>query len=438
MADDGAALDLLQPARPANGAARVALPLQLAVLAVALAGCGALAALPISAGYFAWAGFFRGYFWFALVAAAGSLAVQQSPPELVERVQLGALAATLLAARFLATGFAAFGYLALLAALALAIRALPLERRGVRLLTIGALTASFALLHRAPPLLILPAMGLLQQALLAVDGLREPARRTLARCFRALLLPQWQPTPVPIEDLEQRDLGQRNFASGALWLFAGPALYQLCSFAIERNALPDPVGDWLAGRVLLASGHALVYGAFLLLFVFSVLVADGATARLLGFGVRLPMREPWKATNFMEYWRRANTWIHHFMTTVYFRNLFPPRGRIFPVGVLAVFLITAWIKSSISGSGFDPGSYVRWAIDGALVAATGWVLQRQTRSRVKRYVAGQGAPRRRWPAVVAATLAVFLLHGTLVEFSWPLDHDPVRALRAAIEPLFRR
>ncbi len=428
------ALPSTQPSTglPAPAAERLSPGRQALTLLAALGLVLALARFPLSAGYFSGAGLFRYYFAFAAAVALSSFAIYQAPARYTGRLQLGALLLTFGLARTFVAGAAAPVLIAATFALALALRLLPLERKWVRLAAIGALTASFALLRLWPPL-VLPLMGMLQQALLSASHFRDPAQRTFDRCLRASLLPQWQPTPIPLEDLGREDLSPRNFTSGAVLLFVGPALYQGCSLYIEKVGLPDPVGELIRGQLLLVVPHAIFYAAFALLFVFSILVTDAATGRLLGLPIRLPMHAPWDATDFMDYWRRANTWVYHLMSTVYFRNFFPPRGWRFSLGVFVVFLITAWFKSATHQGAFDAGSYLRWAVEGALVGGTALWLQHRARSRVARFVrTGVGLRPRSFSAAAASVLGIFLLHGVLVEFSWHFNNDPVTTVRRAL------
>lgn len=420
--DSPTPLNVSTPSRAA--AARVTLPVPVLRAAAALVGIvvlGAVASVPSTSVEVE-------AFGKALeVLAIGVGAVALAPAATVGAVQMAAMAAFWVCARMVwwegpQSAFPLLGapLLAVVAALVV-----PVQRPRVRKAAIVLATASLLPLFW----LELPheefALGAVLQFLVLSEsfgraGARPRVRDALRYFSTGYLAPA---TPVPVEDMKVLDREPLSIVRGASWV-AG-ALLLLAAYATLRDAeLFRPWHEATQGRPVSAAAHGLAYWGMRFARIAGVFFLDAGVLRMLGMPVRLPLDEPWKATNYLDYWKRANVYRYKMLSEVYFRNFFPTTGKWVPAGMFAVFLISGLHHAAIATwSGFV---FLRWTVDGAISAATAWWRQRRARAGVKAFVAGQKkAPppaHARWtkPAVaLALALTVLVSHGFLMELSRP-------------------
>lgn len=109
------------------------------------------------------------------------------------------------------------------------------------------------------------------------------------------------------------------------------------------------------------------------------LVAVAGLLRLFGVAVSSPVDAPWRATNFLEWWRRTHTWRSRLFREGFFLQL----GWTGPAAVFLVFLLSG-LQHVASGQGIE--DLLRWTVDGAVSAGTFVVLQRRAARRARAWV----------------------------------------------------
>lgn len=419
-------------------AAGVSVPAPVLRLAAAVVAVGVVAAASLVPSASAEVRALRG----ALeVVGLGVGAVALAPAASVGAVQVAAMAAVWVVARMAwwegpLSAVALFGAPLLAAGAALL---LPIERPRVRKAAIVVATAALVPLFWVE----LPneehILGAVFQFLVFSEFFgRAGTRPRAADALRYFATGYAAPaTPVPVEDVHARDREPAGVLRGASW--AGAGLLLLAAYAtLGEAALLHPWHEALAGRPVTAAAHGLGYWGWRFLRIAGVFLVDAGFLRMLGMPVRMPFDEPWKATNFLDYWKRANVYRYKMFSDVYFRNFFPTTGKWVPLGMFAVFLVSGLHHAAIATwSGFV---FLRWALDGGIAGATAWWRQRRARAGVAAFVAGRKkAPppaHARWtrPALaVALSLSVLISHGFLMELS-----RPDREIRVLVWNVFPR
>jgi hypothetical protein len=165
-------------------------------------------------------------------------------------------------------------------------------------------------------------------------------------------------------------------------------------------------------RALLAWGHRIAGLA-------GVILVDAGALAMLGLPLRAPVDAPWRSRDFLDYWRRANTYRYRLLVDGFFRPFFPARGAGFAVGVVAVFLVSG-LHHAVTATWVGLTA-VRWAAEGVLAAGNALWNERVARSQVGAWLTSGAKPRRRNVAV--ATLVVLVAHGLLLPLAKPAGAD---------------
>ncbi|MFZ5478933.1 MAG: hypothetical protein ACOZNI_19330 [Myxococcota bacterium] len=311
-----------------------------------------------------------------------------------------------------------------LAVVALA-RVLPFDRPVVRNTTIVAATIGTVSLWPLDVPHAPRVLGSLLQLVILAGAARA---HTLADLTRYVFTAQVAATnPVPLDDVRRVD-------RSADTVLRGGALAAVGLLLVVASEAAGPWGPWRRlERLDLASAvvHSAAYWADALAGVAGVLLLDAGTLRMLGIPVRAPIDEPWKARDFLDYWKRANTWRYKMLSDVYFRPWFPSRGWGMAVGIFVVFVISGMHHTALAV--FPTFVLLRWVLDGAVSAATAAWRQHRARSGVAAWI--EGRPRSRVPAWVPAVGMPFLVivaHGFLMQLSRP--DEPARRMVQAWLP----
>ncbi len=269
-------------------------------------------------------------------------------------------------------------------------------------------------------------LGPLLQLVVLSEGFARSGGRGLAAAARYALSSNAAPvTPVPPEDVAAIDRSPGSVIRGSGWAAMGYLL------TASHRALRDQLDlqPWLRlreGHLLLAAGEGLAFWILCFAAVAGVFFLDAGTLRMVGIPARAPIDEPWKARNFLDYWKRANVYRYRMLSEVYFRNFLPARGPWFPFSVLAVFLISGMFHATLTR--WPNFAMARWVIDGVASAATAVYLQWRARASVKAWIRHGGKPEAARPlgrrilggiAAAASVFAILSIHGFLMQLSRP-------------------
>lgn len=322
--------------------------------------------------------------------------------------------------------------LALPALVSLVIWRFPMRTRGSRVAFIIATTALLPFLQ-----LGLTTLGVAKMAawmvsrdivLWTVVGEfigRQTQRASLADIQRALFSNfYFNAAPLPIEDTQKLEISPRTILTGAAWVSGGLALRT----AAERfvTAWPNPIGAFAHGRILIG-----LFESFIAVVFFTVIVGwrtfiNSGIARMIGMPIRAPMDEPWRARNFLDYWRRMNVHNYKMLNEVYFKTFVPMRGRWLPIGVFFVFCLSG--AEHMWRVGYDVGMTVRWVLDGFISAMTAAWQQAGAKKRAQAYIKTRESARtrtsnraRQLALGVGGFVWVFAAHGVLLQLSWATD-----------------
>lgn len=363
-----------------------------------------------------------------LLAAVPSALASLLPDRHVTCVQATSVVALWIVFRSLA-GLPGSDLAALLAApalLAAILVRLPLDSLWARRVVLALATAaglaairSIALAEGGAPIASLPwfLLGVLVQFVLVVGGEvdREETRGFL-HLWRSLCLNVLVAAPVPPPSAEPEAGSRPDPARGVVWALLGVGLAALVAL-FHRHMGPAAIAlD--RGPSLRLLWDAWVYLAVMLAWIGSQLFLCGGLLRLLGIRVEAPLDQPWRATHFVAYWRRANVWYYRLLYGAYYRHLAPRRGIWIPLAIVAVFWISGALHSV--GGGGGTAFWLRWTLDGAITAATLAFLRWRSRRRIRGYLAGGAARSRTRLAPLAAAVSagvVLALHGFLAHLS---------------------
>lgn len=224
-------------------------------------------------------------------------------------------------------------------------------------------------------------------------------------------------TPAPPPGALGADLSWASRRVGLGWSFAGlPLLW------VSHHADPglDPIGTLAAGRPLAAAGTALLFWGWKMAWIAGTLLLDAGAMRLLGVPVPIPVDAPWKSKDFLDYWRRANTWRYQLLSSLWFRPFFPARGPGLSLGVFVVFVVSGLHHAVI---GFHaPWIWLRWVLEGGVAAANAAWSQWRARRAVQAFLRSGTRPAPPGPAwAIAAALVVLLSHGFLMQLARPTE-----------------
>lgn len=259
-----------------------------------------------------------------------------------------------------------------------------------------------------------PVVGLLLQSIFiaGVGELGGNRKEALIRSF--LSANASRSTPMPAADLQRIDRTITNLISGAGWALSALLVYAAGTW-IQRSEWVDPLRSAGAGMWAESTAQALVLWAAVMGEVMGTLLLDGGVLRMMGVAVGSPIDQPWLAKDFLDYWRRANTWRYRLMVDGYQRLFMPMGGRWMPLGIVAVFAMSGLHHAAHARQPFFP--MLRWMIEGIVCAVTAWWRQR-VRQRAIGQWASQGTVRTVHPAwAVLAAFLVIVSHGFLMDIT---------------------
>jgi hypothetical protein len=286
-------------------------------------------------------------------------------------------------------------------------------------------------------------------ALIFIASIFNRGRLTFWTCLRMTTASVLSPVlsfTVPVADCDRADVRARTLLRGSLCIAGGLILSRM-AFQLER-------ADWLteiANDVrspMAVPGSLLRWGVTYADFASRALIAYGIL-HFIGIPVRLPFNQPWLATNFAEYWRRANVYLSTFLSESLFSDIIPRRGW---KKYVAIILVIAIFSGVLHGGGdvqvqawlfhtrLDPTRATaslhvleRWFAEGLLTGVTLWWLAKRQEARAKAYAKTGKVPAARsklWQrcAAVGGTFAVLALHGYSMQFH---NQGPYRIQQAS-------
>ena len=199
--------------------------------------------------------------------------------------------------------------------------------------------------------------------------------------------------------------------SGLAWLGLALAAHAVALFVRARFGLPTPVATLLDGSPVFVL-HALGTWAYWLAWMLIPVFFTGAgLARLLGFPLRSPIDNPWFATNFLEYWKRGDTYRYHYVRETYLREaLSPLRNRSMSLAIVAVIVIAGLQHPPTRTDGWH-WIMLRWLLEAVFTAGTWIWLQRRAEQRVSAYVREEEPPppRARWLELVLTIVSIIVV-----------------------------
>jgi hypothetical protein len=199
--------------------------------------------------------------------------------------------------------------------------------------------------------------------------------------------------------------------SGLAWLGLALAAHAGAVFVRARFGLAAPVAALLAGSPVFVLHALATWIHWLAWMLVPVFFTGAGLARLLGFPLASPIDNPWFATNFLEYWKRGNTYRYQYVRETFLREtLAPIRNRSMPLAIVIVIAIAGFQHPPTRTDGWH-WIMLRWLLEAALTAGTWIWLQRRAERRVGAYVRGEGArpPRPRWLALVLTVVSIVVV-----------------------------
>ena len=165
--------------------------------------------------------------------------------------------------------------------------------------------------------------------------------------------------PLPVNEALSMDFSIRVILLGAIWILGGVALRGL-SIILWHIDL-EPVQTFASGHVFLSLLVALAHWARSIGTLMSFFAMTCGCARLMGVPVSYPILQPWLATSFADYWKRANYVRYSFFQKVFW-NAF---GPTMPPMTLALRIFGIFFISSILNihHGFSVSHFLRWLIE---------------------------------------------------------------------------
>jgi hypothetical protein len=352
--------------------------------------------------------------WLVLAVGILGMIIQRVPARWVGRAQT--LSVALLAAGFPLLRYsagAALGLLGFYVIAAIALTLVPLERTGWRKGAIIVATAMLPALTFVPwesgRLVLISHVCTFVAACHAIGA--SGRRRSIANGTRAIGVDFFPFSATAPDDVFLIDRRENVAIKGAAWVVLGGIFLA----AIPVLPFKTPFAGFDLYRPWEAVGRALACWAFVMVYISGVLFYKAGLLRLLGIPIQSPVGNLLKASNFMEYWRVANVFQYKLMRDVYFQTFFPRFGNGMYVGIFGTLLLSAVLHSaSDTRHGY---SLLRWSLEGLLVAATAYYLQRRMRSQIGRFVAKRGVgkkPSQSFPLKVLCIFVVVTAHGFLM------------------------
>lgn len=191
--------------------------------------------------------------------------------------------------------------------------------------------------------------------------------------------------PIPLENCLKLHKEKEVKLKGLLWLLLGIFIF----FVVSR--LPMDETDmflFVTKNFNLDNSGKIIGASFLSWVIFfgkaaSTMFMDCGLLLVLGISVHSPINKPWLATNYAEYWQRANTFRYEFLKRVYLPYVARFRGVWVYIGIVGIFMI-----SSVHHYFFHhltPYPFLRWFIEGVVTAGTIWWIRKKNKIKISHY-----------------------------------------------------